>query len=757
MDREFHRLLRGLLLLGCVSCAVLLAHGQEAEPGAPEPPPAEEPEPSTPPADLKSSPLVGEPKSPDELLEATLLMIDLARLDLAKFYLTQLLRQPLDDDALLALRDKFGAGAFLKLSSVPDLKIQGQKLLDLSNAAAAKHAADPERIGRLLDALQGDAEEEAAALAELHALGPIVIPGLLAALNDPQRAAQHELAVTAIMEVGRRAIPQLIGALDAREPAFSAEVIAMLGRLQATEAVPYLWYPAVSPDVPANVRLAARTALENVLNARRAEVDRIATDGTVARIVETVREHFRNTHPWKTDVSGKTSLWTWDDALGTIVSRAVTPEQASDIVGLRFARQALALAPDLRLTQVFYLAFALAADIRRSGFDKPLPTGPGTAHDLALSVGADVALDVLTESFKSRRPAVAVAALKVFSQIGTLDQLKLGAAKRSPVVEALDYPDPRVQFAAAVTLLQVDPKNSFRGSTRVVEVLRRALAADGRPRAVVGEVSSERGAQVGGFLNDLGYESLVFMSGREAFLAAAERSDVELIVLHPSIIRWPLSETLANLRADARTAHIPIVIHGPGDLARKMHRHEQVFQLVSFSIAAQNSEDFDYQVAGFLRQIKTPPLSPQERGANRAEAAAWLAHIAQGRRTRVFDISSAEPELVEVLGDARLAPAALEALAEIATRVSQQRIAQLVLDAGAAVDLRRAAALKLAFHIQRFGLLVDQSTIDGLHALWQDDGQPPELRTAIGSVIGSLKPDATLAGKRLRQQATHSH
>src|SRR5262249_12948502 len=160
------------------------------------------------PEKTEAAPLVGEPKSPEDLLESTLLMIDLARLDLAKFYLDKLTAASLDDATLLALHDKFGAQAFLKLASVPELAAQGQRLLDRVNAVMSKHATDPERVTRLLDELQGDPEQEAAALAELRALGPLVVPGLLAALHDPQRIEQHEGASIAIMEVGPRAVPQ---------------------------------------------------------------------------------------------------------------------------------------------------------------------------------------------------------------------------------------------------------------------------------------------------------------------------------------------------------------------------------------------------------------------------------------------------------------------------------------------------------------------------------------------------------------------
>jgi hypothetical protein len=259
---------------------------------------------------------------------------------------------------------------------------------------------------------------------------------------------------------------------------------------------------------------------------------------------------------------------------------------------------------------------------------------------------------------------------------------------------------------------------------------------------------------IGGFLRELGYEPLVFMSGREAFAAAAARTDVDLIVLHPNIVRWPLTETMANLRADTRTANIPIVIHGPGRLADKMRRRVQDFAFVSFTLSSESTEDFEFQVRPFLRSIKTPPITPPERAAQRADAAAWLAHIAQGRRTKVFDITSAEGELSEALDDPNLGPTALEALGEIASRTSQQRLAELVLDPQFGLEMRRTAAVKLAFHIQRFGLLLKQGAIDRLHKVWQNERENPELRTAVGGVIGSLKPDAILAGKRLKAQAS---
>lgn len=753
MDREFHRLCRGLALLACIVCGPALALAQPPLPPRPEPdgPPAPAPGAVKELTPAEASPLVREPKTPEELFEATLLMVGVARPELATLYFDKLMSLPLDDEALLALRDRFGAAPIVRLTQVKELKAAAEKLLEKTNAVVARRANDPKRALQLVLQLDSDDHEQrAAAEVELRALGAMAVPGLLAILSDPTQEKHYESTMATLVRVGEPAVPLLLGALAAPNADLRGNVITVLGHIRASEAAPYLWYPALSTDEAHGVRAAARLALSRIFRVPELGVDRIASQGTVAKLTKMAAEHYRHEFPWTTNSDGRVTLWTWNDEQKTVIPVLYTPDEASDLTGLNFARQALTLAPDLRKVQVLYLNLSLAADVRRVGFDKPLPIGPGTAHDLALSVGPDVMVDVLGAALAAARPAPAVAALKVLEQIGTRAQLAGKDGKRSPVLAALDYPDPRVQFAAAATILQFDPKADFRGATRVVDVLKRAASAGARPHAVVGEVSIGRAAQIGGFLRDLGYEPIVHLSGREAFRSASERGDVELVVLHPNVIRWALSETLANLRADSRTAGLPIVIYGPGELESKMRIHLQNLKLVSFASIGLLTEDFERQVQPFLRQIKNPPMNDAERVDLRREAIGWLAHIASGGRTKVFDISNAEQVLVDSLADAKLAPVALEALSEVPTQSVQRRMAELALDVQASVENRQAAALRLAFHIQRFGLLLSKSSIDALHVAWNDEKLPADLRTALGSVIGSLKPDSTLVGKRLQ-------
>lgn len=781
MDRKPVCLTAGLLLLGiCFACCLVLSSGDAlAQPGAGGMKAGEKmdadakAEPDADDADAKKaaapgagaakadgakaaaadepvkekevSPLAVEPKTPAELLEAALMMSDIARPALANAYLEKLLSQ-LDEPTLLELRDQFGAVAFVKLANNRALRPASVKLLELSNAAAAKRTNDPARVTKLIAQLTGTAEERAVALEELRATGPDVIPPLLKVLDDPTQAARHAVVLEGLVNMGEKAVPALIGALEAPDADLRVYAATALGALEASEAIPSLWFPATYANETAAVQMAARQALARILRVPQRDMGSMTAEGVVGRLTEIARSYYRNQHPIPTDNQGMATLWTWKPADETVVPGRFPPDVAADMLGTRFARQALTLAPDIRKIQLLYLGLALSAEARRAGWEHPLPAGPGTVHDLALSLGPQVVGDVLAEALSFGRPLTAVAALKVLEQTGTASQLK---GYRPALVLALNYPDERVQNAAATTILQLDPQTPFPGASRVVAILNRALSSSSAPKAVIGHQSVERASLVGGLVSELGYEPLVVSSGRQAFVLAAERLDVELIVLNPGITRWALSETLANLRADSRTANIPIIIQGPADLRPRMEQHLKNYRKIVFAAESQVAKDLETQIRPFLQQVSSPPLSAPERASQKAAAVSWLAHLASGRRTKIFNITGSEEPLTIALQDPHLAGSALEAIGEIGSARTQQVLAAAVLDNGKDAAFRTAAAQKLVFHIQRFDLLLSKVTIAKLHGAWTA-AEDPALSSALGSIIGSLNPDAPAVGKRLQ-------
>ncbi len=711
--------------------------------------PAAPPAGATNPLAPADSPLLFEPKAPEAIFDAVVLMVDLVRPKLAREYLEKLLALNPSDAAILKMRDKHGPAVFLKLSNSRDLQPESIQLLDRMNAAFRKGATDPKRVDSLIAQLSGAPQEREVAIIQLRSAGPVVLPRLLQQLTNPAMAQKRDLILYTLTRLGKQMIPPLLGGLDAPDLRFRTTVVEALGWLGDRDVAPYLWFPAFAAGQPDGLQLAARQALARILHGSVKKVGEITAFGAAGELERIARTHFRLTHEWDVDADGLVEYWAWTPAAGTVGVSKLSPTAASLHTGSRFAWQAVNLAPERRRIQALYLGLALAASIHEAGWDQPIPTGPGTAFDLTLTTGVDVVSEVLRQGLDNANTAAALGALEALGQIGTRDLLYSIERDRSPIIAALNYPDGRVQFAAAATVLQIDPDKPFRGSTRVVDILQRALNDSGSAHCLVVDVNAERGGTIAGMLQDIGYDPVIAPTGQDGFRVAVDRGDVELIVLQSNTIRWPLSQTVANLRADARTARIPIAIMGPESDRASVDTLLRHYPLTTFVVASSTTDNVNAQLKPFLAKLKAPKLTQQQR-ADRIDAAAyWLAHISNGQRSKLYNIAAAEKSLFQAVNDPKLAGRALFALAAIPTPSSQVRLKEVVDREAVGTDIRETAALQLAFHIQRFGLLLSTTQVREVETIWQTTNDPV-LKTALASVIGSLKPNAKRVGDRLR-------
>ncbi len=700
------------------------------------------------PAGREESYLLEEPKTPEALFDTVVLMVDFARLDLAKKYLKQLVEQKPDDAAILRMRDKHGPSVFFRLANIEELQPESLELLDRMNKAFRKAATDPKRLDALIDKLAGSAAQREEATVELRGVTPLAVPRLLLRLGRPEERERSQLYVATLVQLGPLAVPPLLGGLDADDPYLKTAVLDALGWLRDRRAVPYLWYPAFGKDQPPNVRVAAREALALILFGDRKRASEVTPFGAVRALLEAAEVCFRGQRRWETDDQGRVVVWVWDPGQKTVREVRLSPDDAAWREGVRLASQALRLAPDNPRAQALYLAFRLWGDARQAGWGKPLPTGEGSAYELALRCGPETATQTLRLALQDANPACAVAALQVLSHTASRQVLYQTQAEQTPLLVALNYPDLRVQFAAASAVLELDPDRPFHGARRVVDVLARLLGGGDTPRALTVDPNLQRATTVAGIVRELGYEPLVATTGREGFELAASRGDVELIVLHENTVRWELSQTVVNLRADARTAGIPIAIYGPDPNHPRIQRLLHGFPLVTYVVETTSSSDFKQQLQPFLQRLQSPPLTAQERGRLRQAAAFWLAHIATGRRTEVFDLGPTEPALRRAVLEPDLARSAVVTLGAIPTPSAQQLLADVAANEALNTDLRVTASLQLGFHIQRYGLLLRASDVEQVRAAWEG-ASDAELKTALAAVLGTLRPNATEVGRRL--------
>jgi HEAT repeat protein len=683
-----------------------------------------------------------EPTTPVEMFDAAVLCDKLYRPGLAKRYLEKFLQSNPSDAVLLEVRDKYGPALFLRFAHNPDLQPVGGRVAELTTAATRKRTEDLGYLDSLIRGLGGPPEDRDTAEEMLDNIGPSAVPRMLHRVAAPQGAVTADVIVQAIVRMGSKVVPVLLGGLESTNDSVRIAAMQALGYLGAKGAVPYLFRPAFDEHEPTGVRLAARMALSRILGLPTEKGDGPSSYGAAAEVRKVARNALANRIVWPT-TDGLTDLWTWNDQTKAVVDNRVPPAVASDYTALRMSRDALALSPENPETQALLVASDFA---KRSQAGERVAPAPA-ANDTALTVGPDVLGDVLSIGLKSGNSRVAIGALRALAAVGVRHELYGSPEPRSPVLAALNDPNPEVQYEAAAAILQSHPDRRFRGSQRVVEILTRAISGTHSPVAVVIDSNRERGNEMAGMLTRIGFDSVTALTGREGFDLAADRPNVVLVAVQANVIRWPLSQTLSNLRADARTAQIPIVIYGPESVRQHVAGALTHYPQIDYLAESSTEARVESQVGPFLKRALALAQTPAAREKRIADATAWLAQIARSNRTDVFPLDSAENPLMALSTEGPTSANALAALSAIPRGEVQKHFAQLASADRFDLAIRLDAAHQLAAHIQRFGLLLSRPDVSQLESALHD-ATSPELAAALSAAVGTLKPNA-------RRVATH--
>ncbi|MEZ6056561.1 MAG: hypothetical protein R3C01_07640 [Planctomycetaceae bacterium] len=155
------------------------------------------------------------------------------------------------------------------------------------------------------------------------------------------------------------------------------------------------------------------------------------------------------------------------------------------------------------------------------------------------------------------------------------------------------------------------------------------------------------------------------------------------------------------------------------------------------------------QLAPLLAMRSTPPLTDTQRAAHSVEAAYWLRFIADGRRTEVFRIDSAEEALSVSISNPDVARDVLAALGTLAKPSVQQRLVEVGLSQGFPDDIRNLATFHAGYHIQRFGRMIDNEQAMAVEQAWRNEADPA-TKTALGVVVGALGVNPAKATEEIR-------
>jgi CheY-like chemotaxis protein len=667
--------------------------------------------------------------------------IELGQYKMAAAYLKGFLAKKPTDEELLQIQEREGNSVFLRLLAIPELRADAKPLIERVDAVVQQHLSDQKRLDKLIRNLNATPEERNYAIDQLRRAGAVAMPALIDALiRTSKDADEHSAILSALPKLGRAITPPLLASLDVNDPVLRGELVDVLGQMAETGATPDLWYPSGSSKQPASVRGKASALLTRFLGS---SLDQLPP--AKAALTQAAERYYQ--HKVAFGDPQAITVWRWDGK--ELVSQAVTPSQAEEYFGLRFARQALDLDPTYQPAQIVFLSIALEKGFERAGLDQPLSKGAPAVKDLLTSVNPELVTLVLERALREHRLAVILGATRALGELAEVRAARPSSQEAPALVRALNYPDRRVQLAAADSLLRIPGSAAAGASARVVDILRRAVGTDSVAKILIGDANADRANRLASAVKQAGFFPVIAHTGREGMQRLTQAADIDALWIDATLPDPQLAYLLAELRADADVGRLPVIVAAAPDRVESLRRSTQRYSNVWVTQATEGAETLKLTLSSRITEASGKALSEAERNDHAAKAIEWLARLGRGE-VPGYDIRPAEDAILKALRVKELASLAVEAAGRLPGRSAQRELANLVLDDGAAEAVRSAAAVELCRHIQQNGLALNAEQVKGLEGLFGTVADA-KLKANVALVMGSLRPDARITGQRLQR------
>jgi hypothetical protein len=750
------------------------------------------------------------PTNTEEYWNALQFEIEIGKYDLAAVHLRNLVNFKPSDADLVKLADRVGIAAFLRLRNIrnwsdnarvnAEARANVEQLIKNATEAVNKIRRDPARIQAYIRNLTASPEEHAYALKELAKSRGYVVPYLIDALREA--SPDDRLRYLAALErLGPDTIEPMIAALDSNVAWLQVELIrifmkrysASTARRIIREVVPNLWFLASSPGQSDEVRKQAAAALSFFLETPAEKLPPARFELT--RLAESYYLHLvRFADP------NAVTVWRWDGrgvVEGWPGAATISADKAEEYYGVRFASQALFLDPAFVPAQVVLLSLILDKTQSRAGLDASLERAAPKVHDLLGTVQPALVNAVLERALAEHRIAVILGAVRDLGERKEVRALRPLERGQPPLLRALYYPDNRVHLAAAEAILQIpDSAEASLATTRIVEVLRRAVAAEPaplsppgaggvrggqRPKVLIGYFNEDIRSRIAANVAAAGYEAVSTASGREMMQRLGEASDIGLLLFEEKLPDPGLANLLGQLRADRFASHLPILLAAappavdpfgrlPADppqralLLGEAQRHEDALRryvarwpniTVIPATLAVDAKVLQPLLQSRMGDPGNPALSAQEMKDYAERSIENLSRMARGEIPG-YDVGPAGATVLEALrAPSKLTPKgqgfAIDIAARIRSEDAQTVLVNVLADAKRTNAVRIAAANALVRSIQQFSPLLTRAQVRAIAELYAQPGLEEVLKTKVAVVLGGLRPSAVQSGDLLLQ------
>jgi len=386
------------------------------------------------------------------------------------------------------------------------------------------------------------------------------------------------------------------------------------------------------------------------------------------------------------------------------------------------------------------LGLFVAANLKREnqlpdGMDDPIYGSANyTPSFYATVFGTRICRDVLAMAIDAGDTVLVRDAIEALSQTTGGSNLFAGAGGESPLLAALQYPDRRVRYDAALVLGKALPKDSFAGDFSVVPMLGSAIRAGAQTFALVLANNDETRRVNVDRLMELNF-TIVGQAGNldQAAVDLAQAIGVDLVIVQESVPPRALPDLVTQIRAQPKTAVAAIVIIADAIEVPSLELEFANNRWVKIT-ADVGDEAFSLVVDEALERASGGRITEAEAEMYAFEAMGALRDIAVSN-SAVYDIADAEPALMDALtnryGGAKLL------IARTLTYIDSAQVQRRLFDAALEGDQDQVELLNnVADSIKRWGYKCEPRHLDGLLAIIANSTS--EVAEAAARVHGAI-------------------
>lgn len=699
----------------------------------------------TPPANNRQAEL-----AQSEQISDFLHFVRIARYDIAQGIGQELIRANIEPRAFAELveNSKDGVNRFqqtvARAMQVPELEATAGALLRLYEQGKLSRARDPEQVAEAIRLLGGNTRRgQDFGRQRLIAAGEYAMPQLLPALTDAKNVSLQAQVGTLLVEMGRQAIIPLVTALPKLQPEQQERVLNTLGQIPYRTSLPYLYdlRDSTSSDL---VRSAAERAI--------ASVEGTSGGMGTADLYVQLAENFYDRKSELTSFPGEDYqlLWTYDPGLGLVMTPILT-QVYYDAMAMRTTERALQLKSDNPEAVALWVASNFSREIRQpQGYANPVyGADRREAMYYAVAAGPSASQRVLARAMDDRDTQLARRAIASIERTAGGAGLWAGEGTRRPLLEALTFPNRRVQYEAALAIAAAQPSETFAGSDRVVPVLTGAIREASLRVAAVVAPDTESYQRIRRVLEGQGYSVLPAATNLDGLAGPlAESPSVDVLVISTQDIST-MPETVQSVRASAKLSAAPVLVLTDANGYNELRRRYDRDVTIGVRQASISDEMLTTSLTELVQAASGGPVSVDEARLYSARSLSALRDLAVSGN-QVLSVADSAASLVLVLTDSKLAASGsvnrLD-VAEVLSRVNQERAQQAIMEAAltASGPERVAFLAKVADSAKRFGNKLTQVQVGRAVELARSADRAEA--TAAAAVLGALNlPNADLAG-----------